>query len=318
MSDGGVENVLTQDLERFVKNEALEWGDNATKLYFEPAEMDADRQWALVQRFLAPFPIDYTHTMELSCGHGRNSEKLATLSKTIVLVDVNRENIVFCKKRFPDKPWRFVLNNGFDLREIPDRSITFAHCFEAAVHFDLEVILSYIKEFRRVLTPGAFGFVHHSNVTNNPGADFRRHPHWRNFMSKEIFAHLCVHNGLDIVDQYIFDQGGPEADCFSLFRKDEVAETSTKYQEMRSALEPLGEANQRIHQLEETLAEAKKRIHQLEETTQRLDADNVYQCQLNKGIRGSLTWKLASPLWRLETRSARKKNRRKSSSVEYR
>jgi hypothetical protein len=102
MSDRGMENVLTQDLERIVKNEALEWGDNATKQYFEPAERDADRQWALVQRFLAPFPIDYTRTMELSCGHGRNSEKLAALSKFIVLVDVNQENIAFCKNRFPD------------------------------------------------------------------------------------------------------------------------------------------------------------------------------------------------------------------------
>jgi hypothetical protein len=63
-------------LERFVKNEAFEWGDNVTKSYFELAEKDADGQWAFVQRFLAPFPIDYNNTMELSCGHGRNSEKL--------------------------------------------------------------------------------------------------------------------------------------------------------------------------------------------------------------------------------------------------
>ena len=67
----------------------------------------------------------------------------------------------------------------------------------------------------------------------------------------------------------------------SLLRRiqDEAAETSTKYQEMRPALKALGEANKRIHQLEE--------------------------------IRGSLTWKLASPFWRLETRSARKKKRHK-------
>jgi len=87
-------------------------------------------------------------------------------------------------------------------------SITFVYCFEAAVHFDLEIILSYIKEFRRVLTPGGFGFVHHSNVTTNPGADFRTRPYWRNFMSKEIFAHLAIHNGLDIVDQYIYSTRG--------------------------------------------------------------------------------------------------------------
>jgi ubiquinone/menaquinone biosynthesis C-methylase UbiE len=218
-ADDGVENVLVRDLERFVRNEAFMWGDNVTKSYFELAETHADAQWEFVQRFLAPFPIDYTNTVELSCGHGRHSEKLAILAQNLWLIDVNPENILFCRQKYSRKPWTFVLNNGFDLQDISNTSITFIYCLEAAVHFDLEIILSYIKEFRRVLTPGAFGFVHHSNVTNNPGVDFRTRPHWRNFMSKDIFAHLCIHNGLDIVDQYLFDQGGPQADCFSLVRK---------------------------------------------------------------------------------------------------
>jgi hypothetical protein len=217
--DGFIENFFARDLERFVKDEAFHFGDNAAEWYFEPAEATMDPQWEYVQSFLGKYPINYSNTMELSCGHGRNSERLSTLSKNLVLVDVVPENILFCKTRFSDKSWRFVINNGFDLREISNKSITFVYCFEAAVHFDLEIILSYIKEFRRVMTPGAFGFVHHSNVTANPGKDYRAIPHGRNFMSKEIFAHLCVHNGLEIVDQHIFDQGGPEADCFSLFRK---------------------------------------------------------------------------------------------------
>ena len=90
----------------------------------------------------------------------------------------------------------------------------------------------------------------------------------------------------------------------SLLRRiqDEAAETSTKYQEMRSALEGSGEGKYReIRSAQESLAEANKRIHQLEETV-----------RMNKSIRGSLTWKLASPLWRFETRSARKANRRRS------
>jgi diketogulonate reductase-like aldo/keto reductase len=217
--DAFVENFFTRDLERFVKDEAFHFGDNAAEWYFEPAEETMDVQWEYVQLFLGNHPIDYTNTIELSCGRGRNSERLSTLSKNLVLVDVVPENILFCKTRFPDKSWRFVINNGFDLREISSKSITFVYCFEAAVHFDLEIILSYIKEFRRVMTLGAFGFVHHSNVTANPGKDYRTIPHGRNFMSKEIFTHLCVHNGLEIVDQHVFDQGGPEADCFSLFRK---------------------------------------------------------------------------------------------------
>jgi SAM-dependent methyltransferase len=217
--DGFAANYLVRDLERFVKDEGFHFGDSATEWYFEPSEATMDIQWEHVQSFLAKHPIDYTSTMELACGHGRNTERLANLSRKIVLVDVHPENILFCQNRFANKPWTFVINNGFDLREIPNASITFVYCFEAAVHFDIEIIVSYIKEFRRVMTPGAFGFVHHSNVTAYPGRDYRTIPHGRNFMSKEIFTHLCVHNGLEIVDQHVFNQGGPEADCFSLFWK---------------------------------------------------------------------------------------------------
>jgi hypothetical protein len=217
--DGFVENFFVRDLERHVKEEGFHFGNNRTETYFEPAEAFMDMQWEMVQGFLGKYPIDYTNTMELSCGHGRNSERLANLSKNIVLVDVNPENILFCQNRFLNKPWKYVINNGFDLREISTESITFVYCFEAAVHFDLEIILSYIKEFRRVMTLGAFGFVHHSNVTTDPLKDYKTHMWWRNYMSKDIFAHLCFRNGLQIVDQYVFDQGGPEADCLSLFRK---------------------------------------------------------------------------------------------------
>jgi ubiquinone/menaquinone biosynthesis C-methylase UbiE len=218
MSDT-VKASLSRDLDRFVQNEAFEWGDNAAANYFDPAENDAAEQWKVVQKFLAPHSIDYTDTLELACGHGRMSEKIAVLSQNLTLVDVNPENILFCMNRYAGKPWRMVVNNGYDLRAIADRSMTFIFCFEAAVHFDLEIILSYIKEFRRVLTTGGVAFVHHSNVSAHPGRDFREIPGWRNFMSKEIFAHLAIHNGLEMINQFVFDQGGPAADCFSLVRR---------------------------------------------------------------------------------------------------
>jgi ubiquinone/menaquinone biosynthesis C-methylase UbiE len=212
------DNVFTHDLERIVKREAFHWGDKVAASYFEPAAEGMEHQWAVVEPFLSQFSIDYSNTIDLACGRGRNSEKLANLAHSLTLVDVNEENISFCHGKFTDAKFSFIVNNGYDLREITDHSITFIYCLEAAVHFDVEIILSYIKEFRRVLIPGGFGFVHHSNFTKNPGADFRAHSAGRNFMSKELFAHLCIQNGLEIIEQRVLDWGGYEADCFSLFR----------------------------------------------------------------------------------------------------
>jgi SAM-dependent methyltransferase len=214
--------MVDPDLEHIVQAEGF--GDDETMAgYFDRAEGWADEEWARAQRFLAPHAIDYASTLDLACGHGRHSQKLATLAKHMVLVEVNPEYMAFCRERFAGKPWDFVVNNGYDLAAVGDRSISFLYCYDSATcMFDLEIILAYIKEFRRVLVPGGFAFVHHSNVDDYPGRDFRLHPHWRNFMSKEIFAHLAIHNGLELVDQLVFDGCGPEAesDCYSLVRLD--------------------------------------------------------------------------------------------------
>jgi ubiquinone/menaquinone biosynthesis C-methylase UbiE len=208
-------------LEHIVQSEGF-GDDNAMAGYFDRAEGWTDDQWARAQRFLAPHAIDYTNTLDLACGRGRHSQKLAMLAKHMVLVEVNPAYMAFCRERFAGKPWDFIVNNGYDLSAIGDRSITFLYSYDSFVIFDLEIILSYIKEFRRVLAPGGFAFVHHSNVDDYPGRDFWLHPHSRNFMSNEIFAHLAIRNGLELVDQFVFDGCGPEAksDCFSLMRLD--------------------------------------------------------------------------------------------------
>jgi hypothetical protein len=210
------------DLAHLVETEALLWGDNVKESYFDAAEQDLEHQWSFVDPYLARFPIDYSATLELSCGHGRNSVILGERAANLTLVDVNPENIAFCRQRFAGQPWTIIQNNGYDLRAVPRESITFLFCFEAAVHFDLEVIIRYIKEFHRVLASGALGFVHHSNYTGAPGRDFQEHPAWRNFMSKDIFAHVCRRNGLEIVDQYLIDWNSPayrNTDCFTVFRR---------------------------------------------------------------------------------------------------
>ena len=112
----------------------------------------------------------------------------------------------------------------------------------------------------------------------------------------EFHAHLRVEQSAEVLKPANHEQ---TRNALLHRIQDEATETSTKHQEMRSALEALGDPGN-------------KRLDQLEETVRRLDDDNVYQRQLNKSIRGSLTWKVVSPLWRLETRNARKKNRRES------
>jgi len=86
------------------------------------------------------------------------------------------------------------------------------------VHFDSDVIRSYIKEFARVLVVGGHAFAHHSNYTGNPGGDPRCNPGWRNFMSGELFAHYAHKEGLSVIRQKNVDWkcDGTFIDCFTL------------------------------------------------------------------------------------------------------
>jgi ubiquinone/menaquinone biosynthesis C-methylase UbiE len=97
--------------------------------------------------------------------------------------------------------------------------VTLVYTFDSMVHFDSDVIRAYMKEFYRILKPGGHCFCHHSNYTGNPGGDFTTNPHWRNFMSKELFAHYAIKEGFKIIEQKVIDWSVPNLDCLSLIQK---------------------------------------------------------------------------------------------------
>ena len=186
------------------------------------AEMACDEEWtSIVRPFLEGYPINYAHTLDLACGRGRNSAALSPLAGRMTLVDVNLENIAACTERFRGRSgFTFVKNNGFDLRAVRTRSITFVYCFDSMVHFDLDIVIAYLREISRVLSTNGYGFIHHSNYTAVPNAPFTANPHWRNFMSRELFAHLCAKAGLVVEAQRLVDWGeSRDLDCLTLFRK---------------------------------------------------------------------------------------------------
>jgi SAM-dependent methyltransferase len=191
--------------------------------YYDDAEKYIDAQW---QGLIWPTigDADFTHVLDLAAGHGRNSEKLKTVAKHITIVDINQENIDFCQKRFAGDPrFTFVRNDGYSLAAIESNSITLLYSFDAMVHFDSDVVREYVREFARVMRPGAFGFCHHSNYTANPTGDVSQNPGWRNFMSQELFAHYCAKEGLRVVKQQILNWQLPGSDCVTLFQKPGVS-----------------------------------------------------------------------------------------------
>jgi ubiquinone/menaquinone biosynthesis C-methylase UbiE len=191
--------------------------------YYEMGEGEIDALW---QTLIWPAiqDLDFACVLDLAAGEGRVSAKVqqhATGLRRVYVVDINEKCVAACTKRFADDPRFFVVrNSGYDLADIPEGEVTLVVSFDSMVHFDTDVMREYVREFTRILKPGGHAFIHHSNHTANPGASFKDNPHWRNFMSKELFAHWAITSGLEIVSQQVIDWGGePDLDCLTLLRK---------------------------------------------------------------------------------------------------
>lgn len=96
------------------------------------------------------------------------------------------------------------------------------------VHFEYDAVMSYLEDAYRILIPGGRALFHHSNYDKSPGTKETANPHWRNFMSKNLFSHIAVRAGFKILEQFLIDWDEMRnLDCISLIEKREGREKVT-------------------------------------------------------------------------------------------
>jgi SAM-dependent methyltransferase len=206
---------------------ALDWKASD---YYDKAESDAwtDVFWKSGTQFRRLFEkLDTTSTVELACGHGRHSARLLnakrdrTALRSLVLLDVVEENVLHCQERFSHLSEVTVhTNSGYDFYPVEDGSVSAIFCFDAMVHFEHDAVLSYLQDAFRVLRHGGRALFHHSNLDRYPGSDYKNNPHWRNFMSKNLFAHAANRSGLRVLEQVTMNWDEvSNLDCLTLVEK---------------------------------------------------------------------------------------------------
>lgn len=211
-----VTDYRSRSLDELARYSGDPWGPGNS--YYEMAEPHMQNSW---ERLIWPFlggAVDFTHTLDLAAGHGRNSAYLLRYAETLVIMDIQPANIEACRARFATHAnVSYYVCSGYDLQPLPNDALTLIYCFDAMVHFDSDVVRSYLRDTYRVLQRGGRAFFHHSNYTG--GHDWRRNPHSRNFMSRELFAHYADKERLTIVKQQVIDWGVVGLDCFSLVER---------------------------------------------------------------------------------------------------
>jgi ubiquinone/menaquinone biosynthesis C-methylase UbiE len=171
-----------------------DWADSS---YYDQAEKGfwvqwRDDIWPLIR------DSDFSCTVEIGAGRGRNSERLQPLARKLYLVDINGSNIEWLYDRFRSATNVVLIkNDGLHLTGIEDDEATFVYSFDSMVHFDSDVVRQYLREFNRILKRGGTGFCHYSNYSADPTGSYRDHPAWRNFMSIPLFEHYAAKEGLE-------------------------------------------------------------------------------------------------------------------------
>ncbi|GHU35096.1 hypothetical protein AGMMS50256_29720 [Betaproteobacteria bacterium] len=194
--------------------------------YYEIAEKYIDTWWAEDSIFYKRFKeLDCRNIVELACGHGRHVQKYLKNAETVILTDINLENIDFCRRRYPNEiKIKYIVTEGNNFKGIDENTQTAIFTYDAMVHFEMLDIIDYLKDANRILVDGGRILFHHSNACFNPELHYHYKPHCRNYMSDDIFAYLASRCGFKVLSQDIIPWGSGndfarDLDCLSLCQK---------------------------------------------------------------------------------------------------
>jgi len=200
---------------------------DVSKGYFTEAEKVMERQWNDVIWPLIK-DLNFDRTLDLACGHGRNTDYIRHHAKKVHLIDINKSCIDACRERFGAEldgvRFEYHLTDGNNLAAITSDTMTLVYTWDSMVHFDKLIVRDYVAEIARILESGGHAFLHHSNLgAKNPDSDWATNTGTRSDMSAGLMRDYADENDLVVVSQHIHGRaqgwGEDGLDCVSILRK---------------------------------------------------------------------------------------------------
>jgi ubiquinone/menaquinone biosynthesis C-methylase UbiE len=201
----GVAKAASEQLEQQVKLVGEAWEKS---VYYDNAERWTHLFWDEGTAFREMFSrLDLTYVIELACGHGRHSEKVADEAGHIVMVDIFEDNLAYCRKRLAGRKNIEFLRGSGTAYPVTDSVATSVFCYDAMVHFSPDMVAAYMHDTARVLKLGGKALFHHSNYPAPLDRHYGENPHARNHMTAALFAEHAKSAGLTVDEQRIFRWG---------------------------------------------------------------------------------------------------------------
>jgi 2-polyprenyl-3-methyl-5-hydroxy-6-metoxy-1,4-benzoquinol methylase len=131
----------------------------------------ADRVIELVEPYLGT-QVD---VLELGCGGGKFSRRLAPRCRSLLCSDISAEMIDHARStltaRGLDGNVDYVVLNGVDFSGVRDESADFIFSYDVQLHLQPENVFSYMCDARRVLRDNGVFMLHQVNLTSIGGME---------------------------------------------------------------------------------------------------------------------------------------------------
>ncbi len=160
-------------------------------------EWTPSEQWrqAIVEHFMAPYVPEHSSILEIGPGGGRWTDVLRQRAERLVVLDVAERPLQLCRERFRHASnIEFLLGDGRSIG-VPDQSIDGIWSYDVFVHINPADARSYIREFSRILRPGAHAVVHHPGQAGPSQRDRA----WRSDLTDQMVRTFLQESGLRVV-----------------------------------------------------------------------------------------------------------------------
>lgn len=154
--------------------------------------------------------------IEIGPGGGRWTEVLQPICHRLLVADISEKCLSICKERFKaySNIEYYLIEDGL-LGFVPDDSVDYIWSYDVFVHINPVDTERYMIEFNRILKPGGYAIIHHSDVYSS---EEDAKSGFRSSMDGKLFAHLVEKHGMSLVEQ---NNSLPHklGDLISVFRK---------------------------------------------------------------------------------------------------
>jgi SAM-dependent methyltransferase len=172
---GDPQELMRREWDRIARANAY-YGIASWSEFADPSGVNERRFWqsgaALADNLVAHVGLGDTRALaavEIGCGNGRVTHRLAELFRDVWALDISPEMIGRARARWGHLTnVRFLVNSGSDLAPVPPASADIVLSFITLHHVtEPAVVLSYVRDIGRVLKPGGRALLHLHTIERN-------------------------------------------------------------------------------------------------------------------------------------------------------